>query len=427
MANQATSDNTKSSVQSNNSLLWADQFTKRIDERKEELYKLKLSSEKDLSDYVYNELIKKEPDKTLSEDRVLKDENNPLTEGQLGYADLWLPNAVTQNKEQDQIDKTRYVKEVKSYVNINSLLRYKYKTEGEYPSPSRYVIPLSSSLTNVKSARIIQSEIPKTQSIIRSLNNLIIFEVKYNGVLIPTTEGGSDYDFNYYVPVGDYTASEFATQVQTDMNNLVSTASGGAYTDVFTISIDQVKNISSFSVASGFEFTINFVDYTEKYYNLFNLKQDDNLYQILGFEKSDYFPDFYTTLTNQVESTNGSQLVPYAALQFRLQRYVMLSIRELNTAFDEYTSQNYFCTFTFNDTDFGQMAINTFSRTTSVFDPPLRNLFQLTIIFLTEFGQVANFNNIDNAFTIEFVTLSDQLMGNNLDTGRGVSDRSSYI
>lgn len=413
------SSNAPANVKTNNALLFEDQFTKGLDEKKKDLFTLKLSAHEELSKYVYSELTKKDKTKLLDEDKVIIDENDPTLQNQLGYDDLLLTNAVTQNREQDKIDKQRYVKEVKYYVNVNSLLVQRQHLEQTYPDPAHFIFTMHRSYTNVKSVRVIQSEIPNTETMITGGNNRIDFTLKNVGA-------GTTQSYTYYIPLGDYTTTQLATQMQDDMNDLAAAFAGP---DAFTITIDLNINKTTISVRQApppaLEFTIEFFDFSTLMVSD-AIDPDIDLYKMLGFEDNNY-PNFMTSLTNYIPSNFGSYDVPARPVAIRLAKYVMLSIRGLDNVFDELTLIPFLSLFTFNDVEQNQMAINTFSKTVSIFDPPLRELSVLDITWINEFGLVYNFNGTNYAFILEIVELQDRLMSSNMDVRRGVVDRSSYV
>lgn len=76
-----------------------------------------LGVDRELRRFALNEYLQKRDETILigTDDNVV-DDDTPID-------DLLLTNAVTEDKEQDTIDKTRYLKETKSYVTINSASR----------------------------------------------------------------------------------------------------------------------------------------------------------------------------------------------------------------------------------------------------------------------------------------------------------------
>jgi hypothetical protein len=111
-------------MQFNAGILQPNQFTPAIDSNLA-LYGVgrseTLGVERELQRFAMNDYLRRGDRRVLvgAQDTIVDpdDPNNTYTD------DLLLTNAITENTEQDQIDKTRYYKEVREYITVNSAAR----------------------------------------------------------------------------------------------------------------------------------------------------------------------------------------------------------------------------------------------------------------------------------------------------------------
>lgn len=240
--------------------------------------KIKLKSndttgtEHELRRFVTNEyLTKRDPSVLIGADLSIPDNDPPRDS-------LWLTNAITENRDQDNIDKTRYLKETKSYITINSAARNQptlaqitsnenmsnsslYSTGGLYgqsASLAPFIIRVDAS-GNIT--------VPITTS-----NNHIFFKLKDYTldfyVQIVVTPEASEV-FSAFIPINNaYSISDLATAIETSINLVAATgidlSNSSDPNHMFTVlaSYDAVVNPDrvtlNISCQTNFKFTMNF-------------------------------------------------------------------------------------------------------------------------------------------------------------------------
>lgn len=341
---------------------------------------------------------------------------------------------------------------------------------------NNYTIVLNRAVTNVKSIRVISSEIPVSDTIINQSNNRIEFMLQdftdpANPVPIlqsvTSTSFGTTFETTFTlwgsvdeirVYPANYTLPEFATELQNLLNNAVKSQSVPPIsTDVFMVAVDLVKGSFSITSVPPYRFLFRFV-------NDPSVGQRD-LYRMLGYPSATNIPtDLLNTIiaeqtqaatppstmgpsnlyvdsfTNLVQITTDPTVqvrtvtidnvmtVPYGAFNFRTSPVIWLALNGYETIFDTYSLNSYFAKFNTALTPPNQIAYDTFAPTVTVFnDSPIPSLAQFNVSFFDEDGLPYNFNNVDHTFTLELTQLIDLPMGINFSSHRGTNDKTSYV
>jgi len=418
-----------------NDVLFDNDFTKTLVKNQPRLRNQTLNVDNDLRKYSLNRYVNRNQNRN-----VVGTDDPDKDDEELQMDDLLLTNAISEDIVQDKIDKTRYLKETKSFININSasrnlsnrtilldknqplnnkgVMQSTVKTLGVldvFPNPNNYQVFLNKSYTNVKSIRIISSEIPNTNTIINLNNNEIKLSFKHVSTQISTKSGNEIW--NIFIPPGNYNVEELSTEIQSTVNNLIDQETSGEYKNVFEIIADQKKNI--FEITSIEEYTFIWEFIVDKNIN------NRYLYEILGFQtnKKEIYGNSFNNLVDQL-----GQLIPFNSITLQNCNYIWMKIKDFNYIFDTLTQDFYFSKFNFKDVDFNEIAYDTFVPTAKIFDvTPLPHLIELKISFFDEFGDPLDFNGKDNSFTLEIVHHMDRLMGNDYSSRRGTTDKTSYI
>jgi hypothetical protein len=309
-----------------------------------------------------------------------------------------------------------------------------------FPNPNGFIIHLNTAYLNVKSIRVISSQMPKTGRIINLLNNGIRFRLidknkPSQNQNIRTKDGKIDWTF--FICPGDYTASELAAELELNINNMIFGEAG--LSNIFTITANEKKNIFEINTTSPIAF------YWEFFFN--PAIRSRNLYQMLGFKEniSSLIGDslgYVTTFSNLIPKNpiiplgfSPSTAViyePFAAFNLRKDRILWLQLNDYETIYDTLTQNKYFAMFNLVDDDdddrCDRFVVDSFSPTAQVFvSSPLPYLSKLEIKFFDENGLPFDFNGIDHLFTLEIVHHLDRFMGSDYSSRRGISDKTSYI
>ena len=291
-----------------------------------------------------------------------------------------------------------------------------------FPYPNNYVIPIGTSYNNVKSLRIVSSEIPNTDTIINLTNNHISFSVKKDGEFLTMLNGQKKWD--YYIAPGNYTVTELATEMEMQINNMIVGETNPSNSNVFTISANNIKG--TFEIYVHSPYTFNWLFVVNKVIGW------RNLYKMLGFRNPAPidFSQQVTIFSNivSVNTGNSFQLAPYAAFNLRNSSIIWMVLNQYGLIFDTFSGNQYFAKFTTDKSKPDSITYNAFTDTAFVFENAvLPSLTYVEVSFFDELGNPANFNNIDNSFTLEIVHHVDLLMGSYYSSQRGVGDKTSYI
>jgi len=308
-----------------------------------------------------------------------------------------------------------------------------------FPNPNSYAVDLDRAYTNIKSIRVISSEIPNTDTVVNLTNNGMFFRLIDKNKPPPTpsdpysqnilTKDGS-IDWFLYIPPADYTATELAAEIEMGVNNMLFGEAG--LSNVFTVTANEKKGTFEINTQLPYAF-----------YWQFLLNPDlrwRNLHAMLGFPVNfssatqSYSMSFSNLIPTNPILPSGSPLpttviqVPFAAFSLRKSSIIWLQLNGYETIYDTLTQNKYFAMFTIDSVGPNQIAYDTFSPTAQVFiASPLTSLTTLDVRFYDETGLPYNFNNVDNAFTLEIVHHLDRFMGADYSSRRGVNDKTSYV
>lgn len=345
-----------------------------------------------------------------------------------------------------------------------------------FPNPNSYEIQLSRAFTNVKSIRLLSTEIPNVYNVVNKYNNIITLdiidldkELNYNESQIGITRSipirtGNSF-FNYLLiqlPIGSYDFQSLLQMFQTTLNEAVSREYHDDFHNLFTVTgnthTGKVKIKLNDPEGRNLAFHLAFTE---------TVRQYTDLWYILGFpspmlinpdstprhvkEMTNLF-DFgqnpiFQRLQDQSTITNGGQLTvglpsstvenyriirPYRRPDLNI-KYIYLVIEGLgaveevlgpdqNVVFD---STNVFAKILLN-VPLGETAYNTFISNPKIFvDSPLPRLDRLKIRWIDPFGLPVDFQGVNHSFTLELVTYIDKIQSTGFDSKRGVIDRTS--
>ena len=269
---------------------------------------------------------------------------------------------------------------------------------------NEYNIVLDTPIQNVKSIRVVSSNIINSDTIITEDNNIVNYSLSDN---IPD----NTYYWTSIIPVGDYDINELLTFLINDMNLTIFHDLN--ITNYFTFNYDNITGIITISrsAISTFEFVIDFM-YVEKI-------KWRNLLTMLGFKKN--ITQYTNSITNSI--INGRKIhnnteylinyIPYIMPNLKKPNSIWININDYETLFDLEINKWFFNKFCFfnNDKD------GEFQPITTIFENPIK-LSYLKISLFDELGLIYNVNNTDHWFILEIIYQGDRLYGANIDSRR---------
>ncbi|NBP13182.1 hypothetical protein EBU95_02155 [bacterium] len=120
-------------------------------------------------------------------------------------------------RAQEVTEPKRLIKEVKSYISIDSRDRNKLI----YPKASKFKIFLGKSFYNVRTIRLASMEFPNTNAVINSNNNMIYWRNEEDIRTDTTNSLTNMYPvYNVQLRIGSYIASSLQTEMTTSMNQI---------------------------------------------------------------------------------------------------------------------------------------------------------------------------------------------------------------
>ncbi|NBU33702.1 hypothetical protein EB118_05310 [bacterium] len=141
------------------------------------------------------------------------------------------------------IESKRLIKEIKTYVSIDSRDRNKVV----YPKAGKFKVFLGRSFYNVRSIRLASMEFPNTNAVINSNNNMIYWRNKEDIDTDTTNSLTNMYPvYSVQIRIGSYIASTLQTEMTTTMD-LVKRRNGVGDFHYFDITLDISTDIVTFT------------------------------------------------------------------------------------------------------------------------------------------------------------------------------------
>lgn len=262
-----------------------------------------------------------------------------------------------------------YIKE--DYLLIDS----RDRNQTDYPNPNNYQIDLNEEYKDILSVSLISSNVPKSQYLINSSNNVLNF------IDVNSTE------FEVQIPIGNYTITELTNQITSSLN-----AAGSANT--FSVSSNSKTNKITISSASNFQLLFN--GGTETYNNSTRtIYKENSIGKLIGFSMTDLSGSNSYTSQNQYD-LNGPT-------------YVLLHINELNNLDGIKNSiKDAFAKIPFdtNQNEYKFFKESNDYEVITEFSPPLAKLAQLNIRFLNYDNSLYDFGGLDHTFLLKIKRLN---------------------
>jgi len=234
-----------------------------------------------------------------------------------------------------------------------------------YTSNSNYQIDLDEEYKNILSVELVSIDIPKTQYLINSTNNLLYFKI--NG-----------FEYTATVPIGNYTIDELLVALKSSMDTL----SG----NTFTLSKSSLTNKITISVSTS-TFDLQFVDKTNQ------------IGKLLGFLTSSDLEELTTTTAPNQYNLNGPT-------------YIILHINEFENLFGKKSSiKKGFAKIPLDatHTEYKYFKNTQDYHVIKEFSPPLAKLAQLNISFLNYEGEEYDFGGLEHSMILKIKRLNQSL------------------
>ena len=330
--------------------------------------------------------------------------------------------------------------------NNGDIIKYEYN----FRTPDYYEFMLPKIFNNVKSVRLLSSEVPNTINTVNSRNNLILLDIRDEdtGGSISLKPNSSPFSFFLLqIPTGNYTLNSIATILEDLINETVKLYSVDEYEDIITVTTNIAKGEFRFEInqPEGKSLTFHL-----RFWFLQGIDQFNGLWYLLGFnlpyERNTDGSSLYATsrsnlfdfglnslLSGITTSSIYNDLRPFRFPDLQPHKYIYLVIEGLGTIYDlanpDYTSfesNDIFAKIILNVSP-NETAFNTFISNPKVFErTPLDKLEKLVVRWLDHAGNPVDFSFRNHSFVIEITQYIDLLTINDYSTKRGVIDHSSY-
>jgi len=318
-------------------------------------------------------------------------------------------------------------------------LTFKFRT------PTEYEIRLNRTLINVKTIRLLSTEVPNSLHSINKFNNHIMVDVKDADTLLSIKPGAIRF-FVVQVPSGNYTLTQLASTIEILLNEVIKNESIDGFENLFTVTGDPITG--------KFEFRINQpAGRTMVFHLVFERRTGEiadakMMFFMLGFrletERNADGTEKFTDIVNNLfdfgidttslaildtgsAATTFKDTRPFRMPNLKPNSYIYLVIENLGTLDDLTENPDIFAKIQLNVVPAGETTYNTFISNPKVFsDQPLDRIDRLKIAWVDQYGDPVDFNIRDHSFTLEFVEYIDKLTINEYSTHRGITDSTSY-
>ena len=250
----------------------------------------------------------------------------------------------------------------------------------DHAEPNQYVLDLGRDYKDLISVELISANVPKTQYLINSANNLIYFD-DGTGTITAT------------IPDGNYTIGELTTEIKTQMD-AISASVGGSKT--YTVTSDSKTNKITIAVNTG-TFDMLFDGGSETHGTSTRTKYlDSSIGPIIGFSRSDLTSAATYTGTNQYDINGPTYLILY------IKEFEQLNGVHNNSVEDSFAK-------IILDTD--QSSYKYFKSATDYvakkhFRPLLGKMTKLNVKFLNYDGSVYDFGGLNHTLYFKIISLN---------------------
>lgn len=258
-----------------------------------------------------------------------------------------------------------YVDEETKYTRV--VVDSRVRNKNLFPNPNSYEIPFEDDINDVKTAKLIYMDIPMSLYLINENFNTIYFNI--NSISYMAT-----------IPTGNYNATELASEMQTQMNAITTSASvATSFTVTYNTRLDKFT-FSSTLLAFSLLFANN----------------PRNLASLLGFSdiKAQYTSDINRDITSEFRiNLNYNNYIIMDIEQFDMLKSID---RDLNKSFAMIPSSS----TNLNIID----ELNIIKH----FSPSIPRLNKLRVRLYDRFGNPYDCQNMDHRFEITFTSFKQK-------------------
>jgi hypothetical protein len=261
---------------------------------------------------------------------------------------------------QDNIDEeTKYTR-----IVVDSRVRNK----ALFPNPNNYEVLFEDDINDVKSAKLVYMDMPMPIYLINSFFNKITFKI-----------GATSYTAT--ISDGNYTASELATELTNEMNELVSSS---------TFNITYNTRLDKFIFNATESFSLQFVTNT----NQINI--------LLGFLEN----KIYTSVTVTDLTSYPNVITAEYRKNFDYNNYIIMDIEQFDTlkSIDRDLNKS----FAIIPRTYNQLNVNDKLNIIKHFSPSIGRLTKLRIKLYDRFGNPYDFQNMDHRFELLMISFKQK-------------------
>jgi hypothetical protein len=375
------------------------------------------------------------------------------------------------------IAKSRFIKETRTYVNIDSRDRKLWKEELVHPdgktleelnlerdndelyfqkggliykkcynTPSDYEINFPVVYNNVKSVRLISTEIPNPNLTVNKNNNIILIDIIDDDIelsnqqqslcitkSIPLKDECRIPFFLIKLPTGNYNLDELVEMIEREVNQEIEQKSEEGFKDLFKITGNAVTGVFSISINQPCSRNLKF---HWRFWFTPGIPECQLLYYALGYPKpyernrdgTNRYTEVYDNLVKEENKLKHYGLTctkPYRHINLNGDTYIYLVIEGMRCLLDlKNPSLDIFAKV---QTPKGtEILFNTFVPTFVFYTEVIKSLDKLKIKWVDRYGNLVDFQSLDHTFTLEITQYLDELSANNFSSVRGVTDQTSF-
>jgi len=258
-----------------------------------------------------------------------------------------------------------YVDEETKYTRVVVDSRVRDKTL--FPNPNYYDVPFEDDINDVKTAKLIYIDIPMSLYLINANFNTIYFNINSNSYMAT-------------IPNGNYTATELATIITSQMNATVSAASVAT-----TFTVSYIPRLDNFTFESD-----------RLAFSLLFAGKPRNLAILLGFSD---MKTQYTSDTNREISSEFRK-------NFNYNNYIIMDIEQ----FDMLKSIDRDLNKSFAMIPNSSTNLNIIDELNIIkhFSPSIPRLNKLRVRLYDRFGNPYDCQNMDHRFEIVFTSFKQK-------------------
>lgn len=326
-----------------------------------------------------------------------------------------------------------------------------------YRSPDNYHIDLPTSYNNVKSIRLLSSEVPNTLNPVNQYNNMIIFDL-WDSDMNLNVPVDPLYPFPYYIiqiPTSNYTLTSLASAIQNAINTTVETSSIYNFSNIVTVSAETESG--EFKITLNQQVGHNLLFHL-RFWETEGITRSTDLWSLLGFSAPFEYdilgdPLYTTERTNlydfgqnihansvTTDITLFRNLKPFRFPDLQPNKYIYLVLEGdnlsqgtiptrdiVNPKYTRLGITKIFAKVQLS-VDPNATAYNTYVSNPIIFEKgPLPKLESLVIRWLDYAGREVDFCQRDHSFALELSQYIDKLTVNDFSSHRGRTDESKYV